>query len=824
VPRFAVANRYAWPSLGFYMMRYLRSGQMKKFYADWLGVPLWWIAVTVALAVSLDALTDPLIGFLSDSCRWEFKGQAMRRRPFIMVGSCALVVVYLLLWSPCLFFADECGQRTPDVCDDTSSLSGSAPMYLLVLYVLYFATMGVTLIPYEALGAELTPGHKDRSNLMATYFVFNVVGILLAIMAPSLVEKESDTGLLQFACISCVVFASGAWAVASTFKERVPEEDNPPVVPSMLNCLRNPVFRVLLLNQLIESIGSATQFTVLPFVVSYVIDPEHELDGSPTPDATDEDTVYTLLGGGLLVFELLSIPFWLCLVHRIGKYKAYVIWNLVLSVTTGLKVLIGHHMIMEAAFFAILWGIGNGGATFIIRTILADIFEYDELITGERREGEFGVYIDFFGEKLPSIPGEVIPLMLMGSMGYVSNMHPQNDNVIWLLRLCFSIIPAVTGLIAIPVLVYLYPEAAKDDEKFLEEVHAGLARHRKGMDAVDPCTGCVLLPPKQVQALCDPYKIAASEAAAAAGAAGGGGANLGGVAIEMGSAEDGEHRGKKAMEAFDHFTQWELQKVVASGEKNTLVTIMGVHTLLSTLSITILAIWARVDWNNNIDVAQPPVATCTATSPTGVLLGDTGTDTACSSGFYGEACEFACPGLVAVGSPATTSYTGLPCSGFGTCNVSGLVLAGADVVAGCECDKDHQGVSCSEPVSLEEPVAMLPVIIALIGLSVFLLVISVIRLREAIRIQSAEQFNVGGRDVTVQAVVVRLQQINQPKAASPTNLVNVDERISTSDDLNSNTEAAAAADTTDAAADVAAVADSDTSKAQAQQQQQNPGP
>ena len=119
---------------------------------------------------------------------------------------------------------------------------------------------------------------------------------------------------------------------------------------------------------------------------------------------------------------------------------------------------------------------------------------------------------------------------------------------------------------------------------------------------------------------------------------------------------------------------------------------------------------------------------------------------------------------------------------------------------------------------------MLPVIIALIGLSVFLLVISVIRLREAIRIQSAEQFNVGGRDVTVQAVVVRLQQINQPKAASPTNLVNVDERISTSDDLNSNTEAAAAADTTDAAADVAAVADSDTSKAQAQQQQQNPGP
>jgi Na+/melibiose symporter-like transporter len=94
--------------------------------------------------------------------------------------------------------ADECGKRTADVCDDDSALSGSAPVYLLVLYVLYFAIMGITLIPYEALGAELTPDHKDRSNLMATYFLFNVLGILLAIMAPSLVEKESNSGLLTF--------------------------------------------------------------------------------------------------------------------------------------------------------------------------------------------------------------------------------------------------------------------------------------------------------------------------------------------------------------------------------------------------------------------------------------------------------------------------------------------------------------------------------------------------------------------------------------------------------------------------------------------------
>ena len=204
---------YAMPGLGYYMIRYLRTTQMKKFYAghcantrsntalsatqplspsaDWLGVPLWWIAFVVALAVSLDALTDPLIGYLSDSSRCTIRGKPMRRRPFIAVGSLLLCCLYLLLWSPCLFFGSECGVRTPHICDSAAPISGPAPHYFLVLYVLYFCSMGLTLIPYEALGAELTPGHRDRSNLMATYFAATVIGILLAIVAPMLVNKDS---------------------------------------------------------------------------------------------------------------------------------------------------------------------------------------------------------------------------------------------------------------------------------------------------------------------------------------------------------------------------------------------------------------------------------------------------------------------------------------------------------------------------------------------------------------------------------------------------------------------------------------------------------
>ena len=180
---------------------------------------------------------------------------------------------------------------------------GGDAFFLLAMYVAYYSSMGTMLIPYEALGAELTPDHADRSNLFAMYFVFTVAGILVAVLAPSMVSNEK-TGYFMLALIFGVLFVSASWSVAIKLKESATTEENPPAVPSMVNCLRNPVFRVLLLNQLIEAIGGATQFTVISFVVGYVIDPEYDSDGTKRleddPNYWSEGTVFTMLGGASL--------------------------------------------------------------------------------------------------------------------------------------------------------------------------------------------------------------------------------------------------------------------------------------------------------------------------------------------------------------------------------------------------------------------------------------------------------------------------------------------------------------------------------------------
>jgi hypothetical protein len=88
-----------------------------------------------------------------------------------------------------------------------------------------------------------------------------------------------------------------------------------------------------------------------------------------------------------------------------------------------------------------------------------------------------------------------------------------------------------------------------------------LARHRKGLEAVDPVTGKLLLPPKLLHATCDPHHIAMILAEAV-----GGSDEKNRTLPTEGEEKDAQYRGKKALECFDHFTVYELETTQAVSE------------------------------------------------------------------------------------------------------------------------------------------------------------------------------------------------------------------------------------------------------------------
>ena len=69
---------------------------LPKFYSDVVGVPLGFLAIAIAAARALDALSDPLVGWLSDRSRSRFG----RRRPFIALGAPLCALAFYALFAP----------------------------------------------------------------------------------------------------------------------------------------------------------------------------------------------------------------------------------------------------------------------------------------------------------------------------------------------------------------------------------------------------------------------------------------------------------------------------------------------------------------------------------------------------------------------------------------------------------------------------------------------------------------------------------------------------------------------------------------------------
>ena len=115
---------------------------LPAFYADELGLGLATVGAALFAARLLDALSDPLIGELSDRSR----SRLGRRRPWLLLAA------PLLLGSTWLLFVPE------------GAVGGA---YLLLWSALAYLAWTLMLLPYAAWGAELAAGSHERSRITA---------------------------------------------------------------------------------------------------------------------------------------------------------------------------------------------------------------------------------------------------------------------------------------------------------------------------------------------------------------------------------------------------------------------------------------------------------------------------------------------------------------------------------------------------------------------------------------------------------------------------------------------------------------------------------
>ncbi len=143
------------------------------YYSQILGVPASYASAVLAIALLVDAVTDPLMGAYSDS----FRSRLGRRHPFMYAAAVPLGVCMFLLFSP------------PAGAPDPVLLG-----WLLVFTLLVRVAFTFFVVPWNALAAEFSSDYVERTSIITyRYLVGWIGGVAFTFSVYSLVFAPTET-------------------------------------------------------------------------------------------------------------------------------------------------------------------------------------------------------------------------------------------------------------------------------------------------------------------------------------------------------------------------------------------------------------------------------------------------------------------------------------------------------------------------------------------------------------------------------------------------------------------------------------------------------
>ncbi len=393
------------------------------FYAG-LGADLATLGLFMLAARLLDAVTDPLMGVLSDRTpppllRWG------RRRPWILI---AAPLILIAAWR--LFLPPE------------APSAAHAGLWLAALALAW--TMALS--PYLAWGAEFVSGYAERARVAAWRESAGLLGMVAAAVLYAAGPTPAD-GL-------ALVFAFLALSLPLTFAAlllRVPEPADLsrrrlPLREAATLALRNRPFLRLLAAWFVNGAANALPAALFLFFV------EHRLQA---PDWA---------GPLLVVYFLAAVagaPVWSALARRAPKHRVWgwaMLWACAIFVWVPA---LGPGDVWAFAAISVLSGFALGADLALPPAIQADVVDADTAATGEQRTGAYFAVWSVATKAAQAVAAGVA-LLTLDLAGFDAAAETNGPAALLALSLLYAAAPVALKLLAI-ALVWRFPidEAAQ---------------------------------------------------------------------------------------------------------------------------------------------------------------------------------------------------------------------------------------------------------------------------------------------------------------------------------------------------------------------------
>jgi oligogalacturonide transporter len=364
------------------------------FLAMAVGLSPYWISVIMLVARIWDAITDPIMGKISDMTNSRFG----KRRIYLIVASPLVIISFILMFYPYAF-------------DSTMLRVFSA----LGSYLIFCTVQTMIMIPYYSLSSEISADYQQRASFNSWRLGFSIFSSILCVAVPGMIVASFDgnSGYIVMGASFGVVFALCVLTTGLFAREEIkaPAVKSGGSIFSFGPLYRMRPYRQQLIMFLAVSGTMAIMSGLFFFYINFYICQDLTAQGKPN--------MLGLLAAALMFgMQIVALPFYLWLIGKTSKTYAYRLGAGIWIVSALLLYFVkpdSPHILIYV--LAAVIGFGISGPGLVPHTMFGDVADYSRLNFGTRNDGQLGGCSNFTNKVISAIALAIV-MAVLGVFGF----------------------------------------------------------------------------------------------------------------------------------------------------------------------------------------------------------------------------------------------------------------------------------------------------------------------------------------------------------------------------------------------------------------------